>query len=177
MQLQILPQTFAVCQIQDTSQINWQMPLFFFSKTAEELSLVCPETDLPAAVLQCERGWRALKICGVLDFALVGILAKISSLLANAGISIFAVSTYNTDYILIKESHLQKAAAALRTNGYQIKAKSDVSNETSLFIICTAYHYNYRSHNTAYFLSLRSFFKKRSKYTISLSCMPFSKIG
>ena len=78
MQLQILPQTFAVCQIQDTSQINWQMPLFFFSKTAEELSLVCPETDLPAAVLQCERGWRALKICGVLDFALVGILAKIS---------------------------------------------------------------------------------------------------
>ena len=115
MQLQILPQTFAVCQIQDTSQINWQMPLFFFSKTAEELSLVCPETDLPAAVLQCERGWRALKICGVLDFALVGILA-------NAGISIFAVSTYNTDYILIKESHLQKAAAALRTNGYQITA-------------------------------------------------------
>ena len=109
MQLQILPQTFAVCQIQDTSQINWQMPLFFFSKTA-------------AAVLQCERGWRALKICGVLDFALVGILAKISSLLANAGISIFAVSTYNTDYILIKESHLQKAAAALRTNGYQITA-------------------------------------------------------
>ena len=52
MQLQILPQTFAVCQIQDTSQINWQMPLFFFSKTAEELSLVCPETDLPAAVLR-----------------------------------------------------------------------------------------------------------------------------
>lgn len=94
----------------------------FFSKTAEELSLVCPETDLPAAVLQCERGWRALKICDVLDFALVGILAKISSLLANAGISIFAVSTYNTDYILIKESHLQKAAAALRTNGYQITA-------------------------------------------------------
>lgn len=88
MQLQILPQTFAVCQIQDTSQINWQMPLFFLCKTAEELSLVCPETDLPAAVLQCERGWRALKICGVLDFALVGILAKISSLLANAGISI-----------------------------------------------------------------------------------------
>lgn len=76
MQLQILPQTFAVCQIQDTSQINWQSLLFFFSKTAEELSLVCPETDLPAAVLQCERGWRALKICGVLDFALVGILAK-----------------------------------------------------------------------------------------------------
>ena len=86
------------------------------------MSLVCPETDLPAAVLQCERGRRALKICGVLDFALVGILAKISSLLANAGISIFAVSTYNTDYILIKESHLQKAAAALRTNGYQITA-------------------------------------------------------
>ena len=53
MQLQILPQTFAVCQIQDTSQINWQMPLFFFSKTAEELSLVCPETDLPAAVQFC----------------------------------------------------------------------------------------------------------------------------
>ena len=162
MQLQILPQTFAVCQIQDTSQINWQMPLFFFSKTAEELSLVCPETDLPAAVLQCERGWRALKICGVLDFALVGILAKISSLLANAGISIFAGQTGSGKSVCINTiimsilykarpsevklimidpkvvelsvyngiPHLlipvvtdpKKAAAALRTNGYQITA-------------------------------------------------------
>ena len=69
MQLQILPQTFAVCQIQDTSQINWQMPLFFFSKTAEELSLVCPETDLPAAVLQCERGWRAFMTATMLPWA------------------------------------------------------------------------------------------------------------
>ena len=66
MQLQLLPQTFAVCQLQDTSQINLQLPLYFFSKTADELSLVCPEADLPAAVLQCERGWRALKICGSL---------------------------------------------------------------------------------------------------------------
>lgn len=94
--------------------------LIFFSKTADELSLVCPEADLPAAVLQCERGWRALKICGTLDFGLVGILAKISGLLAEAGISIFAVSTYNTDYILIKAAHLDKAVTALSTNGYQI---------------------------------------------------------
>lgn len=122
MQLQLLPQTFAVCQLQDTSQINWQLPLYFFSKTANELSLVCPEADLPAAVLQCERGWRALKICGTLDFGLVGILAKISGLLAEAGISIFAVSTYNTDYILIKAAHLDKAVTALNTNGYQITA-------------------------------------------------------
>ena len=49
MQLQLLPQTFAVCQLQDTSQINWQLPLYFFSKTADELSLVCPEAALPAA--------------------------------------------------------------------------------------------------------------------------------
>lgn len=122
MQLQLLPQTFAVCQLQDTSQINLQLPLYFFSKTADELSLVCPEADLPAAVLQCERGWRALNICGTLDFGLVGILAKISGLLAEAGISIFAVSTYNTDYILIKAAHLDKAVTALSINGYQITA-------------------------------------------------------
>lgn len=122
MQLQILPQIFAVCQLQSTVQLELQMPVYFLSKTAEEISLVCPQADVPAEVLQCERDWRTLKICGTLDFGLVGILAKISSLLAEAGISIFAVSTYNTDYLLIKAAYLNQAVDVLSTNGYHITA-------------------------------------------------------
>ncbi len=120
MELQLLPQPFAVCQVTNLQQINWQMPFCFLSKTDEELSLVCPEENLPTQTLQCEYGWRTFKICGTLDFALVGILARLSGLLAAAGISIFAVSTYNTDYILIKETALEQASAVLTANGYNI---------------------------------------------------------
>lgn len=122
MELQLLPQRFAVCQITDLQQIDWQMPFCFLSKTDEELSLACPEANLPTQTLQCEYGWRTFKICGTLDFALVGILAKLSGLLAAAGISIFAVSTYNTDYILIKETSLEAATKVLIANGYNIIA-------------------------------------------------------
>lgn len=91
-----------------------------FCITDDELSLVCPEQNVPISALQVELGWRAFRICGTLAFTLTGILAGITGVLADAGISLFALSTYNTDYVLVKASSLKAAVAALEAGGYQI---------------------------------------------------------
>lgn len=94
-------------------------PFWSLTRTAEELSIVLPEeVDLPGAVV--EGGWRALQVAGVLDFSLTGILAGISGVLAQANISMFALSTYNTDYILVRAEKLEAAVAALQQAGYQV---------------------------------------------------------
>lgn len=91
----------------------------FFSicRTDEELSVVCADT-IPLASAQCEKGWSGIKVLGPLEFGMTGILANLAGLLAQAGISIFAVSTYDTDYILVKTGHLVRAVAALKEGGY-----------------------------------------------------------
>lgn len=118
--LRILPQQFSVCKITSPEGVDFTAPFVFLSKTDDELSLVCEARSVPADTTDVEPGWRCLKITGQLDFALVGILAKISGILAEAGISLFAISTYNTDYILVKEPALEKAAALLQNAGYTI---------------------------------------------------------
>lgn len=80
----------------------------FIGKTDEEKSLVCITDEVPANVIQRDDGWKAFRIQGVLDFSLIGILAKIAAALADNGISIFAVSTYNTDYVLMKRENYKK---------------------------------------------------------------------
>ena len=120
MNLQILPQAFTVCQISDLLGVDFSREFVFVSKTDEEISLVCETSTVPEATLAREDGWRALRVSGVLEFSLVGILAKLSTILAQAGISIFAVSTYNTDYLLTKESCFARACAALSAAGYTI---------------------------------------------------------
>jgi len=120
--LEVLPNKIGVCKLEAQSTVpNWPCKGEFFSitKTPEELSIVCSEDNIPKDVL-CERGWRAFKVQGTLDFGLVGILAKITAALANAGLGIFAVSTYNTDYILVKEKDLEYAIIALRNDGHEI---------------------------------------------------------
>ena len=99
----------------------WGLQGEFFSvtRTSEELSIVCAEVQIPADVL-CERGWRLFKIDAVLDFSLVGIVAGISAALAGANIGIFVLSTYNTDYVLVRQPDFVAAAAALRTVGYKV---------------------------------------------------------
>jgi hypothetical protein len=94
------------------------------TRTAEELSVVCPENRLPKK-LDAERDWRIIKIEGILDFSLVGILAALASVLSGAGISIFAVSTYNTDYILVRETALEKAVLVLKEAGYRLQEAPD----------------------------------------------------
>lgn len=120
MELLQLPQAFTVCKAPDDSQINLTQDYCFVGKTAEEFSLVCPTERVPAATTAREDGWRALKVQGILDFPLVGILSAIASALAERNIPLFALSTYNTDYILIKEEHFAKAADALRAKGYTV---------------------------------------------------------
>lgn len=120
MQLKVLPHRFSVCKVNDAACAYLNAPFCFFAKTDEEISLVCPTDYAPPQTLAREDGWRAFRIEGVLDFSLIGILAKISGILAAQGIGLFAVSTYNTDYILVKEENLQKALQALENDGYSI---------------------------------------------------------
>lgn len=114
----ILPGRFSVCKLRTGAIPAWALTGSFYSitRSAAELSIVCLEEYVPAGI-QAEHGWRALQVQGPLDFALIGILARIAGVLAQAGISIFAISTYDTDTILVKDEALQEAAAALRQNG------------------------------------------------------------
>lgn len=120
LQLQPLNQEFTICQVPDYSQVNFEADFFFIGQTDEEKSLVCYSQDLPENTTQVDGGWSAFRIQGVLDFSLVGILSKISTILADEGIGIFAVSTYNTDYILTKTKDFASAFEVLAQAGYEI---------------------------------------------------------
>ncbi len=95
MELQVLPFALTVCKVSSLRDIDFNSELFFVGKTDEELSLVCPTESVPQNTIAREDGWRGFRICGTLDFSLVGILAKISKVLADNSISLFAVSTYS----------------------------------------------------------------------------------
>jgi hypothetical protein len=120
MELQRLDTPLTVCKVADLRDVPLEGELFFLTRTEEELSLVCPTRDTPANTLAREDGWRGLRVRGVLDFALVGILARISAILAAHNIGIFAVSTYNTDYVLVKAGDFDRAMDALAAAGYTV---------------------------------------------------------
>lgn len=120
MKLKALPYALTVCRLADVSEIDLKKGFYFLARTDEELSLVCRTEDTPANTAARDDGWRAFRIEGVLDFSLIGILSKISAILAENKIGIFAVSTYNTDYILVKEEHFDRALQVLAENGYTI---------------------------------------------------------
>ncbi len=121
MKLTVLPASLAVCRLlpsQDVPAWVWQDKTFLsVTYTTDELSIVCAGDAVPDDV-QCERNWRALKVQGPLDFSLTGILAALASPLASADIAIFVLSTYDTDYILVKETVLQQAIAVLQQLGH-----------------------------------------------------------
>lgn len=119
--LKKLAYDFSVCKIKDLTNIDLSREFFFVGKTDEEISLVCMTEDVPQDVLEQDMGWRAFRIQGTLDFSLIGILAKISTILAENKIGIFAISTYNTDYILTKAENFQKAIDVLAKAGYQVE--------------------------------------------------------
>lgn len=119
--LEVLPYAFSVCRISDGAQLDWTQPFCFAAKTDREFSLVCLTEHVPKETLEREDGWRAFRVAGTLEFSLIGILSRISKALAEAGVGIFAVSTYQTDYILVKENQLEKGLEALRKAGYVIE--------------------------------------------------------
>lgn len=120
MELKQLPGEFAVCKLTSADSADISREFTFLSVTDEEISLVCEASSVPGNATHVERGWKGLKICGALDFGMVGVIAKISGLLAEQGVSIFVVSTFNTDYLFIKSESLQPAVSVLRNNGYTV---------------------------------------------------------
>ena len=119
MKLDVLKESFSVGKVASYEGVDLGAPLVFTGSTDAEKSLVCPTDRAPGATLAREDGWRAFRVEGQLDFSLVGILARISSVLAAEKIGIFAVSTFDTDYILVKAENLGRALAALDKAGYE----------------------------------------------------------
>ncbi len=120
MVIKVIEQLFSICKIADISEVNFSDEFCFVSRTDEELSLVCGSKYVPETAAECDNGWRAFRIQGVLDFSLIGILSEICKLLADEKIGIFAVSTYNTDYILTKKENFERALLALASAGYDV---------------------------------------------------------
>ena len=119
-EIKVIDGSFSVCKVTDFSEVDPSKKFNFISATDEENSLICLTENVPDNFTERIDGWRALKIQGVLDFLLIGILSKILGLLAEAKIGIAAVSTYNTDYIFVKETDLDKAVETLAEANYKI---------------------------------------------------------
>ena len=120
MELKKLEHKLTVCKVNSVNDIDMDKDFYFVGKTDEEISLVCKTEGTPENTVERDDGWRGFRIQGVLDFSLIGILSKISGILADNNIGIFAVSTYNTDYILVKEENFEKALDVLSNEGYTV---------------------------------------------------------
>ena len=120
MKLQKLPYDLTVCKVAKLSDFDQTADFFFIGKTDEELSVICLMNDVPERTVDRSDGWRGFRIEGTLDFSLVGVLSKLSAILAEDMIGIFAVSTFNTDYILVKNEDYERAMDVLAAEGYEI---------------------------------------------------------
>ncbi|MEW5718138.1 MAG: ACT domain-containing protein [Chloroflexota bacterium] len=123
--LAVLPDTCAICRLDARAPIpDWARGDFVsITRTRDEFSIVCAQSNAPDGIA-CERDWRALRVVGQLDFALTGVLASLAAPLADAGISIFAISTFDTDYVLVKARDLEKATRVLQEAGHTIEEKT-----------------------------------------------------
>lgn len=122
MHLIVLPGRVAVCRLPAGTQPPAPPPgtsLWSLTRRPGETSLVCADEDVPPGAI-AEPGWRALVVDGVLDFSMVGVLARLSAALADAGVSIVALSTYDTDVLLVREERLAEAISALTGAGYSV---------------------------------------------------------
>lgn len=124
LRLTVLETPLTICKVTDASCVDLSalsVPVFF-ARTTDEISLVCPAHCAPASALCVARedGWRALRVSGTLDFSLTGIIAGISTALADSGVPVFCVSTFDTDYVLVKEDRLAEALSVLDAAGYII---------------------------------------------------------
>jgi len=116
--LSVLDFDFSICKIRDIKDVNFNDEFVFVGKTDEELSLVCKTEYVPHECLSVDGGWKGLRIKGVLDFAVVGVISKITAVLSEKKIAVFVVSTFNTDYIFIKAVDLLCAVSSLQEGGY-----------------------------------------------------------
>jgi len=117
--IEALRGAFTVCK---PKVANWtDRPFHFLSRTDHELSLVCPTEDAPEACDAREDGWRGMRVKGAMDFSLIGVLSRLSGALAVAGIPVFAISTYDTDYLFVKAADFYRAVDALRAAGCAVE--------------------------------------------------------
>jgi hypothetical protein len=119
----LLPETFAICRLASDASVPplaTAGDLFSITRTADELSIVCRQDTVPEGI-HSERGWRCLRVAGTIPISVVGVLASLTAPLAEAGITLFAISTFDTDYLLVKETDLEGAVAALRQEGHIIE--------------------------------------------------------
>lgn len=123
LKISVLPEVLMVCCLDRDAEVPdwaWAGEFVSITKTPEELSIVCHQVDVPKNV-RCEKDWRCIKVNGPLDFTCVGILASLSVPLSKAGVSIFAVSTYDTDYLLVKEKDLKRTILVLNREGHIVE--------------------------------------------------------
>ncbi len=123
--LEVLFNEYTICQLPPDAPIPYDAwaqggDLTAFINTPDELTLVCQSDRIPADVRN-EPGWRAIKVAGPLEFSMVGVLASLASTLAKAGVSIFVLSTFDTDYLLVKAAHVAEAIQAFQAAGHQIE--------------------------------------------------------
>lgn len=122
LRLYVLPGRFAVCRLDPRASIPFTSlhgPLYSVTRTADELSIVCRESDIPEAAT-VERGWACLKVHGPLDFGMTGVMASLTAPLVDAGVSVFTISTFDTDYLLVKAGDLEQAVEALEKAGHHV---------------------------------------------------------
>ncbi|OAI40482.1 amino acid-binding protein [Planctomycetaceae bacterium SCGC AG-212-D15] len=117
----VLDGIFSICRLDPNAPLpSWASGSFLsITRSPDELSIVCPAAVVPDGV-GCERGWRCLKVQGPFDFSVVGVVASIIGPLAEAGVSVFVVSTFDTDYLLVKQERLERAVEVLRKAGHTV---------------------------------------------------------
>ena len=121
MKLQKIERDFSICKLDNVEQVDFSQDFIFLQKTSDEVSIVCESINIPSNAVSVEAGWKAVRVSGVLDFGLIGVIAGISKILADAKIGIFVISTFNTDYIFMKSEEFPKGVQLLEQNGYTIK--------------------------------------------------------
>jgi hypothetical protein len=125
MKLQVFGERFAVCKLASAEAPPVGGCFVSWARTPDESSLVCEEQHAPAGA-RVEGGWRLLRVAGTLDFSQIGVLAALCVPLGEAGVSIFAVSTFDTDYLMFKNDDLDKAIAALAASGHDVAVATSI---------------------------------------------------
>ena len=125
LELILMSERLAVCRLDSTdeSDLRAASGLFSVTRTEDELSVICPEGDAPPTAREVSGGWRALKVLGPLDHSSVGVLASLAGPLADAGVALFPLATFDTDYVLVKQTDVERAAGALEAAGHRVESR------------------------------------------------------
>lgn len=120
MMLQFLEQEFSICKSDSSDITDIRSKFLFYCRTDDETSIVCPSSDVPADHISIrDDGWRAFRVVGILDLSLIGVLSKITGILAGENIGVFVVSTFDTDYVLVRKDRMTDTVDALSAAGYE----------------------------------------------------------